>query len=106
MFSPDFETSTWWGLGVLVLFYVLALVHVLHALMNTRTSQGTIARVACLLTIPFLAIPLYWLLGRSKFSGYVHARRGNDKELRKIADSMYKYPQRPAGGVGHKTQQQ
>jgi cardiolipin synthase len=38
--------------------------------------------------MPFLAIPLYWLLGRNKFGGYVRARRGNDAQLRQIAKDM------------------
>jgi cardiolipin synthase len=45
--------------------------------------------VVSLVALPFFAIPLYWLLGRSKFSGYVRARRGNDAELRKLAADMH-----------------
>ncbi len=83
------EPTTFLGLLTIVAFYVFGLLHILHALMNTRTSQGTIAWVVSLLTMPFLAIPLYWLLGRSKFSGYVRARRSNDAELRKLAADMH-----------------
>lgn len=89
MFSLGIEASTWWGLAALLAFYVVGFLHILHALMHTRTSQGTIAWVVSLMAMPFLAIPLYWLLGRSKFSGYVRARRGNDKELRKLAEDMH-----------------
>jgi cardiolipin synthase A/B len=88
MFGYGMETSTWLGLGALAAFYVLGVAHILHALMNVRTSQGAIAWVISLITMPFFAIPLYWLLGRSKFSGYVRARRGNDAELRKLAADM------------------
>jgi cardiolipin synthase len=42
------------------------------------------------MALPFLAIPLYWLLGRNKFSGYVRARRGNDADLRKISSEMHR----------------
>jgi cardiolipin synthase len=84
------ESSTLLGLLAIVAFYVFGFLHILHALMHTRTSQGTIAWVVSLLMMPFLAIPLYWLLGRSKFSGYVRARRGNDTELRKLASDMHK----------------
>jgi cardiolipin synthase len=89
MFGLEFEVTTWLGLVGLVLFYVLGFLHILHALMNTRTSQGTIAWVVSLMAVPFIAIPLYWLLGRSKFSGYVRARRGNDADLRKLASEMH-----------------
>jgi cardiolipin synthase A/B len=84
------EPTTLLGLLAIIVFYVFGFLHILHALMKTRTSQGTIAWVVSLLTMPFLAIPLYWLLGRSKFSGYVRARRGNDANLRKLAADMHK----------------
>lgn len=96
LLSPQFEPSTWWGLGLVILFYIFGFLHILHALMHTRTSQGTIAWVVCLLSLPFFAIPLYWLLGRTRFSGYVRARRGNDKVLQGIAEHMYKDLQRYA----------
>ena len=82
------DPKTALGLAGVVLFYVVGFLHILHALMRTRTSQGTIAWVVSLMTMPFLAIPLYWLLGRSKFTGYVRARRGNDKEMAKLAEEM------------------
>jgi cardiolipin synthase len=89
MFGYDIETSTWLGLAALAVFYVLGFAHILHALMNVRTSQGAIAWVVSLISVPFFAMPLYWLLGRTKFSGYVRARRGNDAELRKLAADMH-----------------
>ncbi len=88
MFFPDFEYSTWLGLSALVAFYVVGILHVLHALMHVRTSQGTIAWVISLLTIPFLAIPMYWLLGRTRFSRKVGGRRENDSNLNKLAVAM------------------
>jgi cardiolipin synthase len=89
MFGYDIETTTKLGLAGLVAFHLLGLAHILHALMHARTSQGAIAWVVSLIALPFFAIPLYWLLGRSKFSGYVRARRGNDAELRKLAADMH-----------------
>jgi cardiolipin synthase len=90
MFGYEIETTTAWGVAGLVTLYVLGVIHILHALMYTRTSQGTIAWVVCLISVPFFAIPLYWLLGRSKFSGYVRARRGNDAEMRRTATDMHR----------------
>ena len=89
MFFPDFEATTWWGLVLLVAFYVIGILHVLHALMHVRTSQGTIAWVISLLSIPFLAIPMYWLLGRTRFSRNVGGRREKDSLLGKIAVTMH-----------------
>jgi cardiolipin synthase len=86
---PSFQTETLLGLLVLIVFEIIAVGHVIHALMHVRTSQGTIAWVISLLTLPFFAIPLYWLLGRTRFSRDVGGRRDKDEQLRKLADSMH-----------------
>jgi cardiolipin synthase len=46
--------------------------------------------VISLITFPYLAIPLYWVVGRSRFSGYVRGRRAGDGRLRKLAESMHR----------------
>ena len=71
MFSPDFEFANWLEFGLVLIFYVVSLLHVIHAVMHVRTSQGTIAWVISLITVPFLSLPLYWLLGRSRFTRIV-----------------------------------
>lgn len=86
---PSLQTETLLGLLVLIIFEIIAVGHVIHALMHVRTSQGTIAWVISLLTLPFFAIPLYWLLGRNRFSRTVGGRRDKDEKLRKLADSMH-----------------
>jgi cardiolipin synthase len=83
------EAETWVGISLLVAFEIVGILHVLHALMNVRTSQGTIAWVISLVTLPFLAIPLYWLLGRTRFSVNVGGRRKNDERLAELAESMH-----------------
>ncbi|MEO8616931.1 MAG: PLDc N-terminal domain-containing protein [Luteolibacter sp.] len=89
MLFPDFEYSTRLGLAALLLFYVVGILHVLHALMHVRTSQGTIAWVISLVTVPFVAIPLYWLLGRTRFSKKIGGRRENDSRLNLLAVAMH-----------------
>ncbi len=76
------------AIGV-VLLHVLGVIHVIHAVMRVRTSQGTIAWVLFLLSFPYAAIPLYWLLGRTKFSGYVRARREGDNRMSGLAREMH-----------------
>ncbi len=83
------EADTWLGLLGVGALYVVGILHVLHALMHVRTSQGTIAWVISLIIVPFVAIPLYWLLGRTRFSGYVGGRREKDVRLGRLAESMY-----------------
>ena len=60
----------------IALFHILGLVSSLHSVMSTRTSQGTIAWVVSLNTFPYLAVPAYWILGRSRFKGYVKGSSG------------------------------
>ena len=47
----------------------------MRAIMEVRTAQGTIAWVIALNTVPYVSVPAYWVFGRSKFQGYVIARR-------------------------------
>ena len=86
----DAQVLAWLGAAGVVFLHVLGLLHVIHALMHVRTSQGTIAWVVSLVTFPYLAIPLYWLLGRSRFHGYVRARKHDDEELGKLASEMHR----------------
>ena len=78
---PDPNTIAFVSILGIALMHGVGLLHILHALMNVRTSQGTIAWIICLVTFPYLAIPFYWILGRNKFAGYVRARRADDERL-------------------------
>jgi cardiolipin synthase len=88
MLFPTFEFNTWLGLALVTMFYLIGIAHVLHALMNVRTSQGTVAWVISLLALPFVAIPLYWLLGRTRFSREISGRRAQDSRLGQLASQM------------------
>lgn len=64
--------------ALVAIFHLLGFVSSIHAVMSTRTSQGAVAWAVSLNTFPYLAVPAYWVLGRSKFQGYVLARRSTD----------------------------
>ncbi|KAF1027749.1 MAG: putative cardiolipin synthase YwiE [Burkholderia plantarii] len=73
----------WLHLGTLVaLAHLLGLIAACHAILNTRTSQGAIAWAVSLTAMPYLTLIPYLFLGRSKFSGYVNARRNETDALR------------------------
>ncbi len=72
---------------VFVVFHLLGVVSSIHAVMGTRTSQGAIAWVVSLNTFPYVAVPAYWVLGRSRFQGYVTARQANDEAVMHLVDS-------------------
>jgi len=62
----------------------------IDAVMSTRTSQGAIAWIVSLNTFPLVALPSYWVLGRSKFNGYVKARQEDDSDLSHVATRIRK----------------
>ena len=71
----------------LIVFHVLGFLSSIHAVMSTRTSQGAIAWVVSLNTFPYVAVPAYWVFGRSTFQGYVTARQTGDLEIQHIAQT-------------------
>ena len=62
---------------IVVVSHILGLVSSIHAVMTARTEQGAIAWAVSLNTFPYVAVPAYWVLGRSRFQGYVSARHGD-----------------------------
>jgi cardiolipin synthase A/B len=53
----------------------------LDALMSTRTAPGAVAWIVSLNTLPYVAVPVYWVFGRTKFQGYVIGRREGESIL-------------------------
>lgn len=56
-----------------IVVHLLGIANAAHAVMTVRSSRGAVAWSISLLTIPWLAIPLYWVLGRNRFYGYAEA---------------------------------
>lgn len=65
----------------LALFHLSGLLSSVDALMSSRTAQGSIAWLVSLNTMPYVAVPAYWIFGRSRFQGYVISRQSTDNEL-------------------------
>ena len=63
--------------ALVLLFEILGFVSAVHAVMNVRTPQGSIAWAVSLVTLPVVTVPAYWVFGRSKFQGYVIARQAD-----------------------------
>ncbi len=66
--------------AIVIVFEILGIVSAVHSIMSSRTPQGSIAWAVSLVTMPFVAVPAYWVFGRDKFRGYVLARQ-NELEL-------------------------
>ena len=69
---------------LVIVFQVLGILSAIHAVMNVRTSQGSIAWAVSLVTFPYVSVPAYWVFGRNKFQGYVLARREEIDSLSEV----------------------
>jgi cardiolipin synthase len=61
--------------GFVLIMHLLGALTSVQAVMSTRTSQGAVAWAISLNTFPYVAVPAYWVLGKSKFDGYELLRR-------------------------------
>ncbi len=77
--------------SLLSLIYLLAIACIFHVLQNFRTAQAAIAWIIGLVSFPYITVLLYFFFGRSRFQGYVAARRIGDKELSHIAEELSTY---------------
>ncbi|MFW6344912.1 MAG: cardiolipin synthase [Halomonas sp.] len=76
---------TSWLIGLAIfLIHALGFASAVLALMSSRTSQGAIAWILSLITLPYVAVPAYWIFGRPRFYGYVSARGERDSVLRQV----------------------
>jgi cardiolipin synthase len=71
-------------LGIAAAIYLLlqlaSIYAAVHAVFNARSAQGATAWAIALVATPLIALPLYLVLGRNRFHGYVSARRMVDAE--------------------------
>jgi cardiolipin synthase len=67
--------------AIVTIFYVLGIVGAIDAIMTARTAQGAVAWSVALVSIPFVAVPAYAVLGRSKFEGMVEAYEQNQDRI-------------------------
>lgn len=93
--------------AIAVIAHILGFFSSITALMTGRTTQGTIAWVISLNTIPYVAVPAYWVLGSSQFQGYQEARYIEDEVveegLPRIFDELkpFQIPEQDYRNSGH-----
>jgi cardiolipin synthase len=61
--------------AVLLVAEIIGILLAIHAVMQPRSSQGSIAWFIALITLPVVTIPLYTVFGRTRFLGYTEAMR-------------------------------
>ena len=78
-----------WLLGVaLSVLHLLGILAALHALLTVRTAQGSSAWVLSLLLLPELTLLPYLVFGRSRFEGYIAARRQENRQMQLAAQAQ------------------
>lgn len=88
--------------AVYALVELFGIIFAVHAVMHARSSQGAIAWAVSLITAPYIALPLYALFGRKKFSGYIQARRSGDRTVKRqtidaVRDCLLPFKIKPDG---------
>ncbi|GAB5453468.1 MAG: cardiolipin synthase [Halioglobus sp.] len=68
----------------LALAYVLSVPSALEAILDARTAQGAIAWAISLIAFAPISVPLYLVLGRSRFDGYLEQRDEVEARARKV----------------------
>jgi cardiolipin synthase len=70
--------------GIVTIFYVAGIYFAVEAAMKTRTAQGAVAWSVSLVSFPFVAVPAYLVLGRSKFEGMAEAFEDRRDEFERL----------------------
>jgi cardiolipin synthase len=75
--------------SIVTIFYVLGIVSAIDAIMTARTPQGAIAWSVALVSFPFVAVPAYAVLGRSKFEGTMDAYEERQDEIDNLISEFH-----------------
>ncbi len=78
-------------------FHLVGLLTSIDAILSVRTAQGAIGWAVSLNTFPYVAVPAYWVFGRSSFGGDILLRKKveaqlSDAEKKLAADLMAMRP--------------
>ena len=71
------ESVLGWVFGYRCIFLLMRMGCIVHLmpLCKPVRPRGAIAWALALVTIPFVALPLYWVFGRAKFDDYIKTLR-------------------------------
>ena len=72
-----------------IVVHGLGILTAAHAVMVVRSSRGAIAWGISLITFPWLAIPLYWILGKNEFREYAEALQKAYLEKHNLVSQAY-----------------
>ena len=91
MFFPELSAINWLSIFSLlsIVVHALGVFSAAHAVMKVRSSRSAIAWSIALITFPWVTLPLYWVLGKSKFSGYTDTLQKAYLEHRGLVEDAY-----------------
>lgn len=79
-----------WAIGTIIwaASLIFSFLTIINVVMKARTAAGAWAWSLAVLTLPFVAIPLYWILGRQIFRGYMERMREARKANEQLFDDL------------------
>ncbi len=75
--------------AIAIFVELIAFASAFHALRHVRTSQATVAWVVALISMPWLALPLYWVFAPHRFAGYREAIRDVENSHRASVTAVH-----------------
>ncbi len=80
------------GTVLLVTLELLAVATIFDIVMKARSAAGAWGWSMAVLALPFLAVPLYWILGRHRFRGYrerlLEARKQHEAAFQSVMERL------------------
>ncbi|MDF1824615.1 MAG: cardiolipin synthase [Verrucomicrobiales bacterium] len=71
---------------------VLAVATIINVVMKARSAAGAWGWAMAMLAFPFIAVPLYWILGRQQFHGYMdrlrEAQEANERVFLGVQETL------------------
>ncbi len=88
----EFSETAFFGTIIFLAWEVLAVGTIVNIVMKSRSASGAWGWSMAVLALPFLAVPLYWILGRQRFKGYVErlreARKSNEYSFLSVTETL------------------
>ena len=78
------------GTVIILVFEVLAMLSILHVIIKARSAPGAWGWLMAMLAVPFVAVPIYWILGRQHFRGYVERFREAQEKNEQVFHDLEK----------------
>lgn len=88
----EFSETALLGTLIFLAWEVLAVGTIVNIVMKSRSAPGAWGWSMAVLALPFIAVPLYWILGRQRFKGYVErlreAKKSNEHSFLELAETL------------------